>query len=84
MYGSADWRDAKYEEVLEQEHRGLERRRQSDPSCTVEDIEAQLKHLYIMEGADWVGRGELQDIVLAATIAAYERFIADWKAERNR
>jgi hypothetical protein len=80
VYGSADWRDAKYEEVLEQESRGLERRRIADPGLTVADIEAQLKHLYHLEGADWGGRGELQDIVLAATIAAYERFIADWKA----
>lgn len=82
MYGSADWRDAKYEEVLEQETRGLERRREADPNLRPEDIEAQLRHLYIMEGADWVGRGELQDTVLAATIAAYERFVAEWKASR--
>ncbi len=83
MYGAADWRDAKYEEVLEQEQLGLERRRAADAALTVEDIEAQLKHLYIMEGADWSGRGELQDIVLAATIAAYEHFIAEWKAEEK-
>lgn len=84
MYGSADWRDAKYEEVLEQEHLGLSRRRESDPALKVDEVEAQLQHLYNLDGADWGGRGELQDIVLAATIAAYERFIADWKAEGGR
>jgi len=82
VYGSADWRDAKYQEVFEQETTGLDRRRASDPELTVADIEAQLKHLYIMEGADWAGRGELQDTVLAATIAAYEHFICEWKAGR--
>ena len=81
MYGSVDWRDAKYEEVLEQESLGLERRREADAGLTIADIQGQLKHLYNMEGSDWAGRGELQDIVLAATIAAYERFIASWKAE---
>lgn len=80
MYGSVDWRDAKYEEVLEQELRGLERRREADPNLTVEDIEAQLRHLYIMQGSDWGGRGELQDIILAATIAAYEQFVFAWQA----
>lgn len=80
MYGSADWRDAKYNEVLDQELVGLERRREADASLTAEDLEAQLKHLYIMEGSDWAGRGELQDIVLAATIAAYESFIGSWRA----
>jgi hypothetical protein len=34
-----------------------------------------------MDGADWGGRGELQYLILAATIAAYEQFIARWKAE---
>ena len=81
MYGSADWRDAKYEEVLEQEYRGLERRRAADAACTVADLEAVLTHLYAMDGADWGGRGELQDTIMQATIAAYERFIAEWKAE---
>jgi hypothetical protein len=32
-----------------------------------------------MDGADWGGRGDLQDTVLYATIAAYEHVIAEWK-----
>jgi hypothetical protein len=67
---SIEWRDAKYEEVLEQEIRGLTRRREADPSCTAEDLEGVLQHLYIMDGADWYGRGDVQDIIMAATIAA--------------
>ncbi|GAB6390697.1 MAG: hypothetical protein MdMp014T_0070 [Treponematales bacterium] len=81
MGGSTGWRDIKYRETFEGELRGLERRRRSDSGCTIEALEGMLRHLYIMEGADWCGRGEVQDIVTAATIAAYERFIADWKAE---
>jgi hypothetical protein len=83
MSSSVEWRDNKYREVFEQELRGLERRRESDSMCTVGDIEGVLQHLYIMDGADWYGRGDVQDIVMAATIAAYERFIAQWKLEKN-
>jgi hypothetical protein len=78
---SVEWRDIKYNEIFEQEIRGLERRRRSDRACTVEDLEGVLQHLYIMDGADWYGRGDVQDIIMAATIAAYEHFIAQWKAE---
>jgi hypothetical protein len=80
MSSSVEWKEIKYTEVFEEELRGLERRRESDPHCTVGDIEGLLQHLYIMDGADWYGRGDVQDIIMAATIAAYEHFIAQWKA----
>jgi hypothetical protein len=78
---SQEWRDIKYTEVFEEELRGLERRIKADPGCKIEDLEGILKALYIMDGADWGGRGDVQDTGLAATIAAYERFIARLKAE---
>jgi hypothetical protein len=77
---SMEWRDITYAETLEQELRGLERRMQSDPACTLADIEGMLRNVYIMEGADWIGRGDVQDAVMSATIAAYEQFIAARKA----
>ncbi|MDR2534496.1 MAG: hypothetical protein LBD29_00510 [Treponema sp.] len=80
---SVDWRDITYNETFEQELRGLERRKASDPSCTIADLEGVLQHLYHMDGADWVGRGEVQDIIMAATIAAYESVIAQWKKSQN-
>jgi len=79
MDSSQKWQDVKYTETFEEELRGLERRRAADPNCTIADIEGTLKHLYIMDGADWGGRGGVQDIIMAATIAAYEHFLADWK-----
>ena len=78
---SEEWRDIKYQEVLEEETIGLVRRRQADSCCKIEDLEGILKNLYILEGADQDGRGSLQDTILSARIAAYERFIAQWKAE---
>jgi hypothetical protein len=82
MGASVDWRDTKYHETLEQEIRGLRRRRDLDPNCTIGDLEGILQHLYHLDGADWGGRGEVQDITLAATIAAYEQVIAEWRAEK--
>ena len=84
VYSSVEWKEIKYEEVFEQELRGLARRREADSRCTVEDLEGVLQHLYIMDGADWYGRGDVQSITMAATIAAYEHFIAQWKLERGR
>ncbi|GHU55812.1 hypothetical protein FACS189442_3810 [Spirochaetia bacterium] len=81
MAVSVEWRDVMYDNIFEQEIRGLRRRRESDKNCTVADIEGVLQHLYIMDGADWYGRGDVQDTTMAATIAAYEYFIADWKAK---
>ncbi|MDR1565785.1 MAG: hypothetical protein LBS48_00695 [Treponema sp.] len=78
MSESDDWRDLKYIEVFEQELRGLKRRWDSDPLCTIGDLEGILQNLYIMDGADWAGRGCVQDVAVAATIAAYEQFIAQW------
>ena len=78
MSNCEEWRDIKYKDVFEQEVRGLMRRKQHDPNCTVEDIKGTLKNLYIMEGANQDGRGVPADIVMSATIAAYEHVIADW------
>lgn len=75
------WREEKYDEVFESALRGLNRRREVDPSYGLADAEGSLKHLYVQDGNDQGGRGELQDIILAATIAAHEHHIAEWKAE---
>ena len=81
MSSSVEWREIKYAEVFDEEIRGLQRRRNQDPNCKIQDIEGVLKNLYIMDGADWYGRGDVQDVSMSATIAAYEHFIAQWKAE---
>jgi hypothetical protein len=81
MNSFAELKIIKYGEIFEQELSGLQRRRSADPLCTVKDIEKTLKNIYIREGADIQGRGQMQDIIIAATIAAHELFITQWKAE---
>jgi hypothetical protein len=75
-----NWQDELYTKTLNDELVGLERRCRTDLNCTIEDIEGTLKQLYFMQGADWLGRGEVQDITLSATIAAHEEFIAEHKS----
>ena len=82
MSNSENWRELKYQEIFEEETRGLTRRRQADPACTVDDLQGILTNMYILDGADQGGRGDVQDIIIAARIAAYERFITQWTAEK--
>jgi hypothetical protein len=84
MGNSSEWRDITYSETFDDEIRALTRRCQSDPNCKVEEIEGILNSLYIMEGADQIGRGSLQDVILSARIAAYEHFIAEWKTGNGK
>ena len=78
---SDEWKNTKYRQTFDEETRGLQRRREHDPNSKIADLEATLKNLYILDGADQGGRGCLQDIVMAAQIAAYEQFITQWKEE---
>ncbi len=75
------WRDEKYGEVFDSTLAGLEARRGRDPGFSIADAEGTLRHLYVQEGNDQLGRGDLQDLILGATIAAFEHFIAEWKGE---
>ena len=77
--GSVDWQEDTYKETYESEIRGLRKRLAADPACTAEDLEGTLKSLYIMDGSDWQGRGEVQSINLSAAIAAYEEIIGELK-----
>jgi hypothetical protein len=79
MAGTVDWRERKYREVYEEEMRGLERRR----DYSREELEGLLLALYQMEGADWGGRGEVQDTALSASIAAYEDFLSRRGEDKN-
>jgi len=73
------WQEEKYNQVFEEELRALTRRNAHDPACSISDLEAQLKDMYINEGNNQTGRGAVADITIAATIAAYEYFIHQGK-----
>ncbi|MDR2659887.1 MAG: hypothetical protein LBC27_07880 [Spirochaetaceae bacterium] len=80
---TGNWQDVLYRKTFDDEFRGLERRCAFDVNCGASDLEGMLRHLYTMEGADWLGRGEAQSVMLSATIAAYECFINKLKTNRG-
>jgi hypothetical protein len=81
MSETTDAIEQKYHEVFEAEMTVLKRRREHDPSCTIEDISGILQNLYINDGNNWTGRSEIVQASIDATIAAYEHFIHEWKKE---
>jgi hypothetical protein len=78
---ATDWREVKYQDVYMGIMQSLEAQRLHDATFTPAAAEGILQHLYVLDGNDWLGRGDVGDIVSNATIAAYESFIASWKAE---
>lgn len=80
MGESTEWEDRAYTYIFEEEMRGLKRRKAHDPGLTVDELKGILNSLYVSEGSNYEGRGPIGDITIAATIAAYERFIIDWEA----
>ncbi|PKL07841.1 MAG: hypothetical protein CVV51_12070 [Spirochaetae bacterium HGW-Spirochaetae-7] len=78
---STGWKEKAYVDTYDDTLGSLQRRRAEDPSFDAASARGVLKHLYIQDGNDWVGRGELQDIVMQATLDAYEFFLARWEDE---
>ncbi|MDR2807775.1 MAG: hypothetical protein LBB43_02075 [Spirochaetaceae bacterium] len=77
MAMNSNWREDKYTQIFNEELYALENRLKAGAAVT--ELEAVLRHLYILDGSDWIGRGEVQEITMAATIAAYECCIASAK-----
>lgn len=75
---STEWIESKYDETYAETLSSLRRRRSDDPDFTLDDAKGVLRHLYVNDGNNWIGRGELQDTILQATIDAYEAFIDGW------
>lgn len=78
---STAWKETAYDSSYETTLANLVRRRAEDPDFSPEKARGILQHLYIQDGNDWGGRGELQDLQLQAMIAAHEAFIAAWERE---
>ena len=79
---SADgWRDKKFQEVFDIVYATTKYRRLLDPGFGIKDLERLLAILYVNEGNDQSGRGCLGDTVSAATIAAHEQVLAEWRRD---
>ncbi len=79
---TTSWKETTYDDTYSDTLKSLQRRHAEDPTFTVDAAKGQLKHLYVNDGNNWVGRGELQDIIVQAMIDAYEHHIAERESTR--
>jgi hypothetical protein len=77
-------REKKYNEVFEAMYRYLEQRRRDDPAFNIARLEDMLNAAYFRQGDDWLGKGVLYEIKMAATVAAYESYLAVWREEEEQ
>jgi hypothetical protein len=79
-----DWQEEKFTEVFDNVYATTKYRRFLDPGFGIEELERLLKALYVNDGNDQSGRGKVGDIISAATIAAHEQVLAEWKNDLTR
>lgn len=76
-----EYEEKKYQEVFETVYATTRYRIRKDPNFTIKDLERLLTTLYVNDGNDQGGRGVVGDIVNAATIAAHQQVLLEWKRE---
>ena len=77
-------REKKYNEVFKAMYRYLEQRRRDDATFNIARLEDMLNAAYFRQGDDWLGKGVLYEIKMAATVAAYESYLAAWREEEEQ
>lgn len=73
-----DYREKIYEDTFSNVCKEMRHRRQNDPQFSKEELEGVLRSLYVDQGNDWVGRGEVRDLINEATISACELILSEW------
>ena len=76
MEGS--WEEKLYDEVFQGMIFYLRMRRREDLTFNREVLEEMIRTEYVKHGNGWVGKSPIQEIKEAATIAAYEHYLASW------
>lgn len=55
--------------------------KQNDPTFDRPFLRGLLNSMYVNQGNDWTGRGQVKDASQDAVIAAAEAILADWEKE---
>lgn len=72
------WEENLYQEVFDGMIMYLRMRKLEDTSFTKQILRELIDTEYVKHGNGWVGKSPVQEIKEAATIAAYEQFLATW------
>jgi len=74
-----EWDDALYQEIYLSMLHYVEKRRKGDPGFTKKVLEEVLADAYRKQGNSWAGKSIIEDIKEAATIAAFEHSLEEWR-----
>ncbi len=74
-----DHLEARFDEAYDKIYYSIKDQLQSDPNYTYAHLKAFAESLYIHEGHDWYGRGELFQVKINAQIAAAETLLEEFK-----
>jgi len=74
-----DWDDTLYDEVHCSILHYLEKRRKEDPEFSRSVLKDILADAYKKQGLSWAGKSPVEEIKEAATIAAFEHYLTEWK-----
>jgi hypothetical protein len=75
----SEWDDELYDEIYYSMFHYLEKRRKGDPEFNRKVLKEILADAYRKQGNAWAGKSPVEEIKEAATIAAFEQFLNEWK-----
>jgi hypothetical protein len=75
----SDWDEGLYDEIYHSMLHYLEKRREGDPGFSREVLVEILNDAYVKQGNAWAGKSPVEEIKEAATIAAFEHYLSEWK-----
>jgi hypothetical protein len=79
---SESWQEQKYSEVFDETMTRLRMEQSMYPADQFRrELEARLRDQYVYQGHGWDGRNELGDIVIEATIAAFQQKMSELDTE---
>jgi hypothetical protein len=77
-----NWQERKYNEVFEETMTRLGMEQRMYPADRFrQELEARLRDQYVYQGHGWDGRNELGDVIIEATIAAFQQKMAELDEE---
>lgn len=82
MYDN-EWEERLYDRTFEDTCARIRLLRYHRPDLRREEVEGTLEALYVKQGNDPTSHGGPGDVIHAATIAAYEAVLAQWRKEEE-
>jgi len=76
----ADYLDQRYDDTFEAVFEALYEMARMTPVNAERHIRQTLKYLYVRQGNDWTGRGDIGNAGLDASVAAHEAVLAELTA----